>query len=300
MKLKVAKETIEVTHPEKLLFPKAKLTKSDFVAYYQKIAPLMLPHIKDRPITMHRFPDGVTGEMFYQKDAPDFFPAYIPLQPVEKSSGGIVQYPLINTQAALVYLANYVCVPHVWLSREPKLNYPDRMIFDLDPAPGASFALVKWTAQELKKLLEAIGLSVFVMTTGSRGLHVVVPLKQKDLFDDVRDFAKEVAQYLIHKYPEKLTLEVRKHARGTKIFLDILRNAWSATAIAPYAVRAQEGAPIATPVHWHELARIDSAQKYTIKTIFQRIARVGDPWKDIAMHASTVTQARKKLALLTS
>jgi bifunctional non-homologous end joining protein LigD len=258
----------------------------------------MLPHMKDRPITMNRFPNGIQGETFYQKDAPDYFPDYVALQPVKKSSGGIVNYPLINNAAALVYLANYVCVPHVWLSKEPKLNYPDRMIFDFDPSPGVSFTTVKWAAKEVKAVLEDLGLPVFLMTTGSRGLHVVVPLKRKYLFDEIREFAQEIAHYLVEKYPSKLTLKLKKSERGRKIFVDTLRNAWGATAVAPYAVRAKEGAPIATPLKWSEISALTTPQKYTIKNIFQRISRIGDPWKDMNKKASAITQAQKKLGNL--
>ncbi len=298
MNIKVGKEVIEVTNPDKVLFPKAKITKQDFVSYYQKIAPIMLPHIKGCPLTMNRFPDGVKGELFYQKSAPDYFPEFIPIQPIKRSSGGTINYPLINSQAALVYLANYVCVPHIWLSKEPKLNYPDRMIFDLDPSPGVSFTTVKWAAKELKNLLDELGLSAFLMTTGSRGLHVVVSIKRIYLFDEIREFAQEIARYLVEKYPNKLTLKLKKSERGKRIFIDTLRNAWSATAVAPYGVRAKEGAPVATPLKWSELAALSSPQKYTIKNIFPRIARVGDLWKDINAKPSAIGQARKKLDTL--
>lgn len=289
---------MKITNPDKMLFPKAKITKQAFVSYYENIAPIMLPHIKGRPLSMNRFPDGVQGETFYQKEAPDYFPDFIAIQPVEKSDSGIVNYPLITTKAALVYLANYVCVPHIWLSREPKLNYPDRMIFDLDPSPGVSFTLVKWAAKELKNLLDVLKLPAFLMTTGSRGLHVVVPLKRLYLFDEVREFSQELARYLIEQHPTKLTLKMKKSERGKKIFVDTLRNAWSATSVAPYAVRAQEGAPIATPLKWKELSALPSSQKYTIKNIFQRVARVGDLWKEIAKSATTLTSARKRFAEL--
>jgi bifunctional non-homologous end joining protein LigD len=298
--IKIGKYTVKITNPDKILFPKAKLTKTDLVEYYHKIAPIMLPHIKDRPITMDRFPDGIKGEHFYQKDAPDFFPDYIALQPVKKSSGGTVNYPLINNAAALVYLGNYVCVPHRWLSKEPKLNYPDYMIFDLDPSPGVGFTTVKWAAQQMKHLLEDLHLSTFVMTTGSRGLHIVVPLKRKYLFDEVREFAQDLAHYLVEQYPKKLTIKLKKSVRGKKIFIDTLRNSWGATAVAPYAVRAKENAPIATPLQWRELSSITTSQKYTIKNIFQRMMRIDDPWKHISKKASTITAARKKLAKLKS
>ena len=286
---------MNITNPDKILFPKASYTKEQFVAYYASIAPTMLPHLKGRPITMHRFPDGITGEFFYQKDAPDYFPDYIALQPVKKEGGGTVNYALVNNKRALAYIANYVCVPHVWLSREPKLNYPDRMIFDLDPSPGVSFSKVKWTARELKKLLDAIALPSFVMTTGSRGLHVVVPLKRLYLFDEIRSFSQDIARVLIEKYPDTLTLKVKKSERGKRIFIDTLRNAWSATSVAPYAVRAIEGAPVATPLHWRELAQVSSSQKYTMQNILLRISRTEDPWKNITASAVSIAKAQKKL-----
>jgi bifunctional non-homologous end joining protein LigD len=295
MKIKVGKYNIEITNSEKILFPKSKIKKQELVEYYHKIAPIMLPHIKNRPITMDRYPNGVTKATFYQKDAPDFFPDYIARQPVKKSGGGSVDYALITNEAGIVYLGNYVCVPHIWLSHTPKLNYPDRMIFDLDPSPGVSFGDVKWAAVVLKKVLEALKLPTFVMTTGSRGLHVVVPLKPTMLFDKVRDIAQDIAQYLVDQYPKKLTLEVRKNKRGKRIFVDTLRNAWSATAVAPYAVRAKEGAPVATPLQWQEVSRLKSAQDYTIKNIFQRLARKKDPWRDINKKAVTLAQAKKKI-----
>ncbi len=293
MKLKVGNYNVEVTNPEKILFPQSKIKKIELVDYYRKIAPIMLPHIKNRPITMDRYPHGITKETFYQKGAPEFFPRYIPRQAVKKSEGGTVKYALATTQAAIVYLGNYVCVPHVWLSRAPQLRYPDRMIFDLDPSRGVTFALVKWAAVHLKEILESIGLPVFLMTTGSRGLHIVVPLKPIMTFEDVRAFAQKIAAYLVELYPAKLTLEIRKNRRGKKIFVDTLRNAWSATAVAPYAVRAKEGAPVATPIRWQTLSSLKSSDHYTINTIWSHLAH-GDVWKDISKKATTLTRAEKK------
>jgi bifunctional non-homologous end joining protein LigD len=295
MEHKVGRYTIEITNPDKILFPKTRITKAQLVNYYYRIAPLMVPHVKNHPVTMDRFPQGIDHETFYQKDAPEYFPSFIKRQAVKKNDGGIVHYPLITKDADIVYLANYVCVPHIWLSRVPKLNYPDRMIFDLDPSPGVSFSQVKWAAVIIKKLLEQVGLPPFVMTTGSYGLHVVVPLKPTMLFDEVRQIAFEIAQCLVERYPDKLTLEVRKSVREKRVFIDTLRNAWSATSVVPYGVRALEGAPIATPITWAELARLSSSQHYTIATIFQRIARRGDIWKDMNRAASTLTKVPARL-----
>lgn len=298
IKKKIGKYTVEVSNPDKILFPKAKITKQEFVEYYERIAPIILPHVKNRPITMMRFPDGVMAKakLFYQKDAADYFPDFIAIQPVKRSTGALIDYVLCNNAATLVYLANLVCVLHTWLSRSPKLNYPDRMTFDLDPGAGVDFSLVKWAAKELKTVLEKIGLPTFLMTTGSKGLHVVVPIKRLYLFDDVRAFAQNIAQVLVDQYPDKLTLEIRKIKRKKKIFIDTLRNAWSATAVAPYAVRAKPGAPIATPLKWQELSGLKTPQKYTIKNIFQRLSRSGDLWKDIDKKAVALMQAQKKIA----
>lgn len=292
---KVGNHVVELTNQNKVLFPKSKITKGDLIEYYARIAPCMLPYMKDRAVTMHRFPDGITKEGFYQKDAADYFPDYIAIQPVERSTGGVVHYPVINNVASLVYLANLACItPHLWLSRIDKINYPDRMIFDFDPSSGVTFSQVRFAALCAKQLLESLGLYTFIMTTGSRGVHVVVPLKRQYLFDEVRAFAKEVAQLLVKRYPKKLTIELHESKRGKRVFIDWLRNAWGATGVAPYAVRAKPGAPVATPIAWDELSRV-TPQKYNIKNIFQRIARVKDPWKDMQKKASALTPAMKKL-----
>lgn len=293
---KVGKYVVALSNQDKILFPESKITKGDLVTYYERIAPIMLPYMKDRPVTMHRYPDGIAQEGFYQKDAADYFPEYITIQPVNRSTGGVVNYPVINTAASLVYIANLACItPHLWLSRIDNLNYPDRMIFDLDPSSGVSFSQVRNVARSIKQLLEELGLSVFLMTTGSCGVHLVVPLKRTHLFDDVRAFAKEVAHRIVKQYPKQCTIELSEAKRGKRVFIDWLRNAWSATAVAPYAVRAKESAPVATPISWGELAHV-TPRKYTIKNIFQRIARVKDPWKNMQKKACGLTQAQKKLS----
>lgn len=295
--IKVGSRNIKLTNPDKLLFKKAKITKEQFVAYYIKMAKIMLTHIKNRPITMQRFPNGPSGNIFYQKDAGKYVADWLELQPVKKEGGGIVEYILANNEASIVYLANLVCVPHVWLSRVPKLDYPDRLIFDCDPGVGVGFAMVRWAARELKNVLEKVGLTPFIMTTGSRGVHVTIPLKRMADFDMVREFAQDIAKYLVKKYPKKLTLEMRKAKRGKRIFLDTLRNAWGATAVAPYAIRAIKGAPIATPISWQELGSV-TPTKYTLKNIGARISGKGDLWKDIEKSAKGLSAARKKLDLL--
>ncbi len=297
--IKIGRYNVELTNEDKIIFPKSKITKGEFIDYYRRIAPIMLPYIKDRPLTMRRFVEGISKEGFYQKDASDYFPSWIKRKSIRKKEDGMVKYVVANNAATLVYLANqYTIVMHIWLSKIDKLRYPDRMIFDLDPAGKATFALVRWTAKELKKLLEKkLGLKTFIMTTGSKGVHLVVPLKRMHTFDYVRAFAHDAAEYVVHQYPKKLTLEMRKAKRGNRIFVDYLRNAFAQTGVAPYSVRAKPGATVATPIKWVELDTV-TPTKYTIKNIFARLARTGDPWKKIGGSAVSLKQARKKLDAL--
>lgn len=294
-KLKVGKRIIEISNPDKIIFPKSKITKLEFVEYYQRIAPYMLPYLKNRPISMKRYPDGITGEGFFQKDASPYFPSWIKRIAVPKESGGSVHYVLCNNVETLVYLASQlVLTPHIWLSTTPKLYYPDRIIFDLDPSPGVDFNEVKWAAKEFKVVLDELNIPVFIMTTGSRGVHLVIPLKRMHTFDFARSFAHDLAELLVQRYPKKLTLTMSKAKRGKRIFVDYLRNGFGATGAAPYSVRAHEGAPVATPFNWSELKTI-TPQKYTIKTIFRRLKAKKDPWATLSRKACSLKTARKKL-----
>lgn len=289
-KIKVGKFDVEITNPDKILFPKDKITKSQIIDYYNKIGSTMLPYVKDRPVNMLRYPQGITEEGFFHKDAPDFFPKWIETIIIKREDGKPIHYVLIQNIATLVYLANFGCLtPHIWLCKKDKLNYPDRLIFDLDPSNEKSFEKIKIVAKELKKLLEAYGLVPFVMTTGSRGLHVVVPLKRTKTFDQVRVFAQEIAKELVNNDPKNLTMEIRKEKRGNKIFIDTLRNGFGATGVAPYAIRAKNGAPIAAPLEWKELddSKLKS-QSYNIFNIFERLQKIDDPWKNINKHAKTI------------
>lgn len=295
--MQVDDHQITITHPDRILFPRTKITKLDLINYYNRIAPLMIPHVKNRPVSMQRFPDGINDEGFYQKNAPDYFPDWIQLARVEKEDKSkIVSHVLCNNRATLIYLANQaVITPHVWLSEVDKLNYPDLMIFDLDPPSTKTFKAVCEAAQLIRISLQKIGLHPFVMTTGSKGLHVTTPIKRELVFDEVRIFARSFAQQLVNEHPDLLTLEVRKNKRKGKVFIDYLRNAWTQTGVAPYAVRAKEGAPIATPLYWKELSNIPNAQRYTIKNIFRRVSRTGDPWAAISKYAGSIKYAQTKI-----
>lgn len=269
---------IDLSKQDKVLFPDSGITKGELVDYYRRIAETMLRHTRDRPISMHRYPDGLGGTDFYQKDVPDYFPDWIDRTEVAVKSGSPQDQVVISDAATLVYLANQaVITPHIWPCRGDKLDYPDRMVFDFDPS--GSTDKLRDAARRTRDLLEDIGLVALLQTTGSRGYHVVVPLDRSSTFDEVRDVAAKAARLLASRH-NFLTVEQRKNRRGDRIFVDYLRNAYGQTMVTPYAVRARPGAPVATPIDWDELGHVDP-QSYTIENIFKRLGSKDDPWKTI-------------------
>lgn len=289
--------TVEISRPDKIFFPQAKISKGELIDYYERIADTMLPYVKRRIVTMHRFPNGVKGKSFYQKDVPDYFPHWISTVTVEKENGSLTQL-MIQDSATLVYLASQACItPHIWLSRADRRHHPDRMIFDLDPS-DENFTTVRAAARALHKLLEQLCLVSFVMTTGSRGLHVVVPLDRKAEFDVVRKFAGQVADIIVAHDPRRFTTEVRKNKRRGRVFIDTLRNAYAQHAVAPYAVRAKPEAPVAMPLDWHELNADLHPRKYTIRNAFRRLTQKRDPWRAMTQHACSLTKPQQRLAAL--
>lgn len=279
---------VEITHPDRVLFSKGKITKQDLADYYEKVARLMIPLIKDRPISMKRYPAGIGKEGFFQKNAPEGMPAFVKTAKVGRIERSPIHMILCNDKKTLLWMANMSCItPHIWLSKVDKPDHPDRLVFDLDPPPRKGFSIVKEGALLLREILEHdYKLKPFVMTTGSKGLHVVVPIKRKHTYDEVRAFAKEVSQALVEEDPKKYTLEVRKEKRKGRLFVDILRNSKTATVVAPYAVRPLPGGPIATPLTWDELKRADRSGLYTIKTIGPRLKK--NPWLGMDRSAKTL------------
>jgi bifunctional non-homologous end joining protein LigD len=294
-KLRFGRHTVETSNEDKVFFPDEKITKGDLIEYYQRIAETMLPYVKQRPLTMKRFPDGIEGESFFQKEIGDYFPDWIERATVKKE-GGKVTHVVCNNAATLVYLANQACIePHVWLSTKDRPNHPDQLIIDLDPS-GDDFAAVRFGARALKALFEELGLRPFLKTTGSRGAHVLAPLDRSADFDTVRRFAQDVARLLAQRHPDKLTIETRKAKRRGRLLLDTARNAYAQTAIAPYSVRAKPGAPVAAPLDWDELGdgNLD-AQRYNIKNIFRRLGKKSDPWKGLSRLGRSLNAARSRL-----
>jgi bifunctional non-homologous end joining protein LigD len=293
LELEVGGRAVPVSSPDKVLFPEDGITKADLASYYARIAEAMLPHLKGRPISMLRYPDGIEGESFFQKDVPDYFPDWVPRAKVEKE-GGTLEMMIAEEPAALVYLAGQACItPHVWLSRIDRPQQPDRLIFDFDPS-GDDFGPVRDGARRMRDLLEELGLVPFVMTTGSRGLHVTVPLDRSADFDAARAFARACAELLVGYRPDHLTVEHRKAKRGGRVYVDTGRNAYAQTGVAPYAVRALPGAPVATPLDWSELGRA-KPRSTTIANLFRRLGRKNDPWADIDRRARPLAKAAKRL-----
>jgi bifunctional non-homologous end joining protein LigD len=287
---------VKITRPEKILFPDDGLRKRDLVDYYRRITPWILPHLRGRPLAMERYPDGIDRPGFFHKSAPSYYPSWIETVIVEKKQGGTVRHVVCHNAATLAYLANQACVtPHIWLSRVDNLDCPDQMVFDLDPT-GQIFELVKATAQSLKEVLDQLNLPAYLKTTGSRGLHVAVPLKRREGFESVRALARELATIVVDQEPRQRTLEQRKDMRRGRVYLDTNRNAYAQTVAAAYAVRARRGAPVSVPLHWHELRRKDlRPDGVTIRTVFKRLDRVPDPWADFWQRAVSLGRARRKL-----
>jgi bifunctional non-homologous end joining protein LigD len=294
-RIRVGKYAVKLSNTDKVLFPGDSITKGDLIDYYRQIAVVMLPYIKDRPLVMHRFPDGIDAEGFYQQEVSDYFPDWIERVSVKKE-GGSISHVVCRNAATLVYLANQACITlHVWLSRQDRLNNPDQLIFDLDP-PDKDFEPVREAAQLLRQFLQRLSLESLVKTTGSRGLHVIVPLDRSAGFDRVRSFARGVAETLSRLEPRKVTSELSKEKRKGRIFLDYIRNSYGQTAVAPYAVRARPGAPVATPLDWDELTEPHlNAQSYTIKNMLQRLSRRQDPWQGMWRRVYSLDKAEKKL-----
>lgn len=296
------KHTVEVHRPDKVLFPGGdgaqEYTKGDLVEYYRSVAPFMLPHLRGRPLMLERHPDGLAGPRFMQKNTPDSYPEWIHRVEVTKE-GGTVCHTVCDDTATLLYLADQASLTlHRWLSRTGSVERPDRMVFDLDPA-GDDFGAVREAARLLGELLDELRLPSALMTTGSRGLHVIVPLNGRHDFDEVREFAKDVADTLVAGHPERLTTAARKKDRGDRLYLDIQRNGYAQTAVAPLTVRAKPGAPVATPMAWDQLddPGLD-ARRWTVADALEQ-ARA-NPWAGLLGRGRALGPARRRLNALMS
>jgi bifunctional non-homologous end joining protein LigD len=285
---------VQISRPDKVLIP-PDITKRQLANYYERVSAPMLAQIAGRPLNLERYPDGVDGQRIMQQRAGRYFPDWIPrvAVPAEK---GEVEHAVARDASALVYLAGQAAITlHPWLSRFDRLDRPDRLVIDLDPSQEDADE-VRRAALLFGALFSELELRPWVMSTGSRGYHVVVPLQRRVGFDAVRDFARRLAELAVRREPRLFTIEQRKAKREGRILIDILRNAYAHTSVAPYSVRARSDAPVATPLHWEELDdQRTHPRRWTLRSVPRRIDRDGDPWQNLAASATTLTQAGRLL-----
>jgi bifunctional non-homologous end joining protein LigD len=287
-----------ITHPEKVLFPDDGITKGDLAAYYEAIAPVMLPHLRNRPLTMERYPSGIAKKGFWQKDVSKGFPDWLQRVAVPKKDG-VVHHPVVTDARSLLWTANQNAITHhVWTSRLPRLDYPDVCVFDLDPSQD-DVADVRAAAIGLRDLLAELGLPSWIKTSGSKGFHLAVPLDGKTHIARAAAFADAVGRLFVSLAPDRLTQEFSKADRRGRIYVDTGRNGYSATFAAPYTVRAKRGAPVSAPCTWDEIERgVVEPQTFTLKNLPGRVAGVGDVWADMLRRRRSLTQPMVKLRRL--
>jgi bifunctional non-homologous end joining protein LigD len=290
--------TIQITHPDRVLFPYDGLTKADLAAYHAAVADFLVPHLGGRPLMLQRFPTGIGDAGFYQKEAGRGVPGWIRLVEARKS-GGVVRHPVVDDAAALLALTNLSTVSfHRWSSRADRLDRPDLLIIDLDPSTD-EFDAVRRAAHWTREVLDELDLVAYLQLTGSRGIHVMVPLDRSADTDEVAAFADHVALLLVQRHPHELTVEGRKESRERRLYVDIARNGWAQTSVAPYSVRPLRGAPVATPITWEELDDPGlRADRWSISTVPDRLAARGDPWRDMWRHARSLAGRRDRLEAL--
>ena len=287
-----------ITHPEKVLFPEDGITKGDLAKYYETVAPVMLPHLRGRPVTMERYPAGIGKEGFWQKDVSRGFPDWLERVEVPKKDG-VVHHPVVTDLRSLLWITNQNTITqHVWTSRVPDLYHPDICVFDLDPS-GDDVAAVRAAAIGLRDLLEELTLPSWVKTSGSKGFHIVVPLDGSGNVEEVAHFANRVGTVFVKRVPDHLTQEFSKADRRGRIYVDTGRNGYSATFAAAYTVRAKRGAPVSAPCTWAEIERGKvTPASFNLRNMPARISRVGDLWSDMRRRGRSLKRATEKLRIL--
>jgi bifunctional non-homologous end joining protein LigD len=287
-----------ITHPEKVLFPDDGITKGELATYYEAMAPVILPHIRGRPVTMERYPAGIGAKGFWQKDVSKGFPEWLQRVEVPKKDG-VVHHPIVVDTRSLLWMTNQNTVTqHVWTSRTPRLHYPDICVFDLDPSID-DVAAVRAAAIGLRDLLEELTLRSWIKTSGSKGFHIVVPLDDRTPMGLAARFAHAVGTLFVSRAPDRLTQEFSKADRGGRIYVDTGRNGYSATFAAAYTVRAKPGAPVSAPCTWDEIERGDvSPRTFTLRNMADRVATVGDVWAELHQGGQSLYEALEQVRLM--
>jgi bifunctional non-homologous end joining protein LigD len=282
-------EDVKLSHPDKVLFPADGLTKADLAGHYARVAEAMLPHVRDRPMNLWRWNNGIEGERVVQQSLPKGAPDWVARVEVPRRKGGDIFHGLLNDARTLRWLAQQNCItPHVWNSRADKLDRPDRVVFDLDPTVE-DFTVVREAALAVADVLRELDVTPFAMVSGSRGIHVYAPLNRMRTADEIRAAAQTIAERVVERRPDTLTTAWRKEKRDGKILVDVARNTYGQTVVAPYAVRALPGAPVATPVSWDEVADASlHPQGFKLRDMGGRLREAGDPWADMEAAAATL------------
>ena len=295
--------SVELSNPDRVLYPDDGITKGDLFAYYERVAPVLVPHLRDRPFTMKRYPHGITGEVFFQKQAPKHLPEWIPTRQfrTHPREGGsrLVDFALANSPEAVLFMVQNNCVDmNVWYSRVDKPHRPDYVVFDLDPpdAPDGYPQAIE-VAHLIRELLDDVALPGFVKTSGADGIHVLAPIQRRASFEQTYDFAEAASRLLEERHPGKVTTEWLKRKRAG-VLVDHRQNGWGKTIASVYSVRPKPGAPVSTPLHWDELTPGVRPRDFTMEVVLERVERHGDLFAPVLEEPRPLGAAARKLARL--
>lgn len=294
IEITVGRKKVRLTNLEKPFWPELGITKRDLLQYYVDLAPALLPHLKNRAMVMKRYPNGAGGEFFFMKRAPSPRPPWVRTCAIEHASGSIIDFPIVQDLGSLLWLVNLGCIDlNPWYARCDDVHRPDYLHFDLDPVPGADFGRVLEAALRVRDALERIKIPCFAKTTGSRGIHIYVPIKRGPVQKQVWTFAKLMAQRLAEQFPDLITSEYRIANRPAgRVLVDYNQNAWGRTLASVYSVRPQHNATVSTPVTWQEVERGFSMDDFRIDNLPQRVREIGDLWKPLTLARGRVDLER--------
>lgn len=290
--------SFDLSRLDKVLWPQDGYTKGELINYYVEVAPYIIPHLQGRPMVFTRYPDGIDKQSFYQKNAPPSLPEWIKTYPYySPDSERDINFILVEESATLAWLANQACIEmHPWLSSAASVDYPDFVVFDLDPSPGNTFEQVRTIALLTRRVLNELGLRSYIKTSGSQGLHIYLPVENKYSYEEIRDFGRSVAQIICTMQPDIATVERTVKKRGAKIYVDYMQNVKGKTLCSAYSVRPRPGATVSAPLDWDEVNRIKPSD-FTIKTILPRIQKVGELFAPVLSDRQPLDTAFSQLGL---
>jgi bifunctional non-homologous end joining protein LigD len=294
--IRKGKRVLKLSNLDKPFWPEEGITKGDLLAYYRAVAPVLVPHLRDRPFTMKRYPDGWKGNHFFQKDAPKHMPDWIPTRDYRSTSREsrekrTISYPLVNDELALLWMVNMGCIDmNTWYSRVDKPERPDWVLFDLDPSDDVGFPETVEVALLVKAILDGVGLRSFAKTSGADGMHVLVPVERRWTYDDTREFAEIVARALASTHRGLVTTEWQK-AKRRGVLIDSNQNGEGKTIASVYSVRPKEGAPVSTPLRWDEVNLSLDPSAFTMEAVLERVQRDGDLFEGVLTEKQSLSKA---------